>query len=237
MKSSEKSSVANFVKSELSNWTKAEILWLCIAQAIILGLSIYWQDSFLGIFCSICGVFCVVMVGKGKISNYFFGVINVTLYAYIAYQQGYYGDTMLNLAYYFPMNIIGFFLWKKHTNTDTGEVEKVRLSKEKMKILIPVCTLAVAGYALFLDKLGGNLPIFDSISTVFSLVAQYLCAIRCTEQWIFWIIVNVVSVIMWLTAFLQGGDGIATLLMWCVYLVNAIIMLITWNKETASKEA
>ncbi len=230
-----KSNMAKFVKSELSNWAKKEILWLCIAQGIILGLSLYWQDNFLGIFCSVCGVFCVVLVGKGKISNYFFGIINVTLYAFIAYEQGYYGDTMLNLGYYLPMNIIGFFLWKNHTKGDTGEVVKVRLSKEKTRILLPVCVVAVGGYALFLDRLGGNLPILDSISTIFSLVGQYLQAIRCTEQWIFWIIVNVVSVIMWVTAFLQGGDGIATLLMWCVYLVNAIIMLIAWNKETASQ--
>lgn len=235
METKERSKVGEFIKAEMSNWTKQEILWLATAQIILLGLSLYWGDNFLGIFCSVCGVFCVVLVGKGKISNYFFGVINVTLYAFIAYEQGYYGDTMLNLAYYLPMNIIGFFLWKKHTKSDTGEVEKIRLTKKNLCILGLVSTASVGGYAMFLDSLGGSLPLLDSISTVFSLVAQYLCAIRATEQWIFWIIVNVVSVMMWLTAFLQGSDGIATLLMWCVYLVNAIIMLIAWNKDTKAE--
>lgn len=230
------SKLRRFISSELSNWTKKEIIWLATAQAIILGLSLYWGDNALGIFCSICGVFCVILVGKGKISNYFFGVLNVTIYAFIAYEAGYYGDTMLNLGYYLPMNIIGFFLWKKHQNSDTGEVVKVRLPRKTSYILGGICVVAVGAYAVFLDSLGGNLPLLDSISTVFSLVAQSLCAMRCAEQWLFWIIVNIVSVIMWGVAFMEGSDSIATLLMWCVYLVNAIIMLLAWNKDTAKKD-
>ena len=55
------------------------------------------------------------------------------------------------------------------------------------------------------------------------------------EQWILWIIVNVVSVIMWAIAFAQGNDSIATLLMWVVYLVNAVVMYRKWLKENGHK--
>ena len=44
------------------------------------------------------------------------------------------------------------------------------------------------------------------------------------EQWILWIVVDVVTVIMWAIAFAQGNDSIATLLMWIVYLGNAVVM-------------
>lgn len=227
-----KSRIATFIEGELSNWKKVEILWLSLATLVILGVSISWGDSALGIFCSICGVFCVVLVGKGKLSNYFFGIINVSLYAFIAYEAGYYGDTMLNLIYYLPMNIIGIFLWKKHMNQGSNEVVKVRLPVKKAIALGAISVVSVGFYGTFLNGLGGNLPYIDSTSTVFSVVAQYLCAIRATEQWIFWIIVNIVSVYMWVEAFSSGNDSIATLLMWMVYLLNAIFMLISWYRDS-----
>ena len=51
------------------------------------------------------------------------------------------------------------------------------------------------------------------------------------EQWILWIVVDVVTVAMWGIAFANGNDSIATLLMWIVYLGNAVIMYIKWAKE------
>lgn len=220
-----------FIESQLSNWTKQEITWLLSATAIILALSLYWQESLIGITSSLCGVLCVVLVGKGKISNYFFGIINVTLYAFIAYEAKYFGDAMLNLCYYLPMNFIGFFLWKKNLDSGTGEVVRRQLNKKTASMLFAGSGCAVLLYGLFLRSLGGNLPFVDSISTVFSVVAQFLCVIRMTEQWIFWIVVNVVSIGMWVIAFSEGGDGIATLLMWCVYLINSVIMWRAWMKE------
>lgn len=228
--------IQSFIKSQCSNWTKNELIWLFSATLVILGLSIYWQESLMGIISAIAGVFCVVLVGKGKISNYFFGIINVTLYAFIAYEAKYYGDTMLNLCYYLPMNFIGLFVWSKHMKKDSGEVLKIRLSSKTNLMIFAGSGVAVLIYSQVLKNLGGNLPILDSISTVFSIVAQFLCVLRAAEQWIFWIIVNVVSVTMWGIAFSQESEGVATLLMWCVYLVNAVIMWISWHKETREGE-
>lgn len=223
------------IKNELSNWKKAELLWLAMATITIIGVSLCWKDSLMGIISSICGVFCVVLVGKGKISNYLFGVINVTLYAFIAFDAGYYGDTMLNLLYYLPMNVIGFFLWRKNIQSDTGEVIKETLGKKNSIKLAGISVFAVIGYSMFLKSLEGNLPLVDSISTVFSVIAQFLCAMRMAEQWIFWIVVNVVSVAMWVIAFMDGSDSVATLLMWCVYLINAVIMWIAWKRDSVQE--
>ena len=79
--------------------------------------------------------------------------------------------------------------------------------------------------------LGGSLPYIDSMSTVISVAAQILSVKRLTEQWVLWIVVDVVTVIMWGVHFTQGGETVATLAMWSVYLVNAVIMYIRWNRE------
>ena len=78
----------------------------------------------------------------------------------------------------------------------------------------------------------GTLPFVDAMSTVFSIFAQILCVKRYMEQWVLWVIVDVVTVIMWVYAFINGTGDMATVLMWSVYLVNAIIMLVKWNKDT-----
>ena len=225
-----------YVKSELTGWKKMEVAWLAIASAVILALSIYWKDSMMGIMSALTGVWCVILTGKGKRSSFIFGTINVLFYAYIAFGAKYYGEVMLNLIYYFPMNFVGWFAWNKHMNEENGEVIKSSLPRKK-GIILYVCTaVAIFLYGLMLRALNGNLPFVDSMSTVVSVVAQILSVKRLTEQWVLWIVVDVVTVIMWAVNFANGGESIATLLMWSIYLLNAIIMYIRWKREVKENE-
>lgn len=221
----------SFVKSELSGWKPLEVIWLFIATAVILGLSIYWKDSVVGIIAALTGVWCVVLTGKGKVSNFLFGIINVIFYAYISFQARFYGEVMLNLLYYLPCSVIGIFVWNKHMDEDSGEVKKNSLSVKGSFIVYPLTAIGVVAYGFILKFLGGELPFVDSMSTVLSVVAQILCLKRFAEQWVMWIVVDMVSVGMWLYNYLNGGDSIATMLMWAVYLLNAIFMYIKWRKE------
>lgn len=227
--------ISKFVKGEITGWKPLELAWLAVATAIILGLSIYWQDNIISIIAALTGVWCVILTGKGKRSSFIFGVVNVIFYAITAFWAKYYGEVMLNVIYYFPMNFVGWFAWKKHMNDDTGEVVKDRLPLKKGMIVYLLTAVAIVGYGFILDVLGGNLPFVDSMSTVVSVTAQILSVRRLTEQWILWIVVDVVTVIMWAVNFVQGGESIATLAMWSVYLLNAIFMYIRWNKEAKAQ--
>lgn len=220
-----------YLKSELSGWKAIDVIWLAAASMIILILSLYWKDNAIGITSALTGVWCVILTGKGKRSSFIFGTINVLLYAYIALGAKYFGEVMLNLIYYFPMNFVGWFVWKKHMNDETGEVEKKSLSLRNGVFLYAGTAVLIFLYGLFLKHLNGNLPFVDSMSTVVSVVAQILSVGRLMEQWILWIVVDIVTVIMWGINFSKGGESIATLLMWSVYLLNAIFMYIRWNRE------
>ena len=224
-------SLKSYFKSELTGWKPFDVAWLAIATAVILGVSLYWKDNWIGITSALTGVWCVILTGKGKRSSFLFGVINVAFYAYIAYQSKYYGEVMLNLIYYFPMNFVGWFAWKKHMNAETGEVIKKKMPLKKGMLLYGITAVAIFLYGLILKAIGGNLPYIDSMSTVVSVVAQILSVWRLTEQWILWIVVDIVTVVMWAVDFANGGESIATLAMWSVYLLNAIFMFIRWNKE------
>ncbi len=225
-----------YMKSELTGWRPLEVLWLALASAVILGLSVYWKDNWISLISALTGVWCVILTGKGKRSSFVFGTVNVVTYAIISFQAKYYGEVMLNLIYYFPMNFVGWFAWKKHMDDSTGEVVKARMPLRKSVWIYAATGAGIAGYGFILRMLGGNLPFIDSMSTVVSVVAQILSVKRLTEQWVLWIVVDIVTVAMWAVHFAQGGETVATLAMWSVYLINAVIMFIRWNREAKKNE-
>ena len=223
--------IRSFIRKELIGWKPLEVVWLTIATGCILGLSIYWRDTAVGIVSALTGIWCVVLTGKGKVSNFLFGIVNVILYAIISWQAKYYGEVMLNLLYYLPCSFIGLFVWGKHVDQTSGEVVKQKMSP-KTGLLVYAATLAgVIGYGFVLKRIGGMLPFVDSASTVLSVVAQILCLKRLAEQWLLWIVIDVVTVGMWAYNYIHGGESIATLLMWIVYLLNALFMYIKWRKD------
>ena len=220
-----------FVREELSGWEKWEVAWLLAACTVIAVLSIYWQDTIMGIISATTGVACVVCTGKGKLSAYIFGTVNVVLYAIISFQARYYGEVMLNALYYFPMEFYGFYVWKKHMNAETHEVEKKRMNSGGRLLLVLGTAAGTIAYGFVLRALGGALPFVDALSTVASVVAMIVSVKMYMEQWIIWIVVDVVTVVMWAIAFAGGNESMATLLMWIVYLGNAVIMYFKWARE------
>ena len=225
------------IVKELSGWKKSEIAWLLTACTIITGLSLYWGDSLLGIVSSVSGVACVVCTGKGKLSAYVFGLVNSILYAIISYHATLYGETMLNALYYVPMQFVGFYVWSKHMDQETGEVVKKRMKPMGFAILCVTIALATILYGLFLKYLGDAMPFVDAFTTVSSVVAMIISVRMYSEQWWIWIAVDIFSVYMWWCDFQRGNDNMATLLMWAVYLGNAVIMLIKWEKEARCRNA
>jgi nicotinamide mononucleotide transporter len=63
-----------------------------------------------------------------------------------------------------------------------------------------------------------------------SIIAMILMVFVFVEQWILWILVDVVSIIMWVVVMLKGGNDIAILIMWTAFLINAIYGLYNWIK-------
>lgn len=223
--------IKEFIKNELSGWKKLEVLWLFAACVIITGLSIYWKDTVMGIISATTGVACVVLTGKGKLSAYIFGLVNCVLYAIIAYNAKLYGETMLNAIYYIPMQFVGFYVWNKNMNKESHEVKKIHMKNKTRLLWALAMALGTVIYGLILKAMGDAMPFVDSFTTVSSVIAMIVSVKMFAEQWWIWILVDIFSVYMWWCNFAAGSDNLATLLMWVVYLGNAIIMCVKWEKE------
>lgn len=152
------------------NWTLFEQVWLLTFTAITFALYYVWDDTLFGLIASLTGMLTVVLVAKGRISNYYFGIVNVVLYGFIALQSQYYGEVMLNWAFFLPAQFIGLYLWGKHMRGD-GLVDAKGLTTRQRVMLGLGTVAAIGGYGLFLKWLDGSLPFFDASSTVLSVIA------------------------------------------------------------------
>lgn len=216
--------------------------WLLIAGVIVSNL-VYSLLSGnvdpVGSIAGIAGVLCVVLVAKGSIWNYLFGIINVSMYAYISYKASLYGDAALNAFYYVPMQFIGWWQWRRRgaamNEAESGgngvQVKARRFTWRQRAILAAGCAAAVIAVGFILRHLGDPQPFKDSTTTVLSIVAQALMALAFMEQWALWIITNVVSVVMWCVCAARGEAHAAVMvIMWTFYLLNSLNGFRVWLK-------
>ena len=191
------------------------------------------QVDFIGSLAGIAGVICVVLVAKGNIWNYFFGVINVSLYAWISFKSDLYGDAALNALYYFPMQFIGLWQWRKRGATDDVKAVKARRMTARQRILLALaCAVLIAAAGYGLDRLGDPQPYKDAATTVLSVIAQILMVTAFAEQWALWIVNNIISIVMWVICTAQGDSHASLMvLMWVFYLMNSVNGYRVWLKK------
>lgn len=222
----------NKISNYFKDWSLYEKLWLISFTAINLGLFFVWHDTLVGLTASITGMFCVVLTAKGKISSFYWGLINILTYSYVAYQSAYYGDVGLNMLYFLPMTFFGIYFWGKNSKKKQ-ELKTVivrKLSWRGKAIWLFGSIIALYLFGLVLKAIHGTLPFIDSTTTIFSIVATILLTKRYSDQWFYWIMVDIWSIVMWAYIFLRDGNQISMLVMWSAFLANAIYGYYNWRK-------
>ena len=93
--------------------------------------------------------------------------------------------------------------------------------------------VGIAGLGLAMDRgTDAALPYWDATTTVLSLIAQYLLARKVLENWVLWIVVDVLCIGIYGVKGLYPTAGL-----YAVFLVLATIGLITWSKTTPARSA
>lgn len=225
-----------FIQYELKGWKKSEIAALTVVFLIVVFNAVFLHDSKAAVISAFCGILYSTMAGKGKISCYLFGLMGTSFYSYLSLKNALYGNLLLYVCYYFPMQLWGIFAWKKHLKVTTKEIIKTKLLyPESLRLFLLTALLCVFA-VLILKYFKDSRPVFDGITTVLSILGMYLTVKRCIEQWIIWMIVNGLSLLMWLSLIINGTKAYSTFIMWAVYLILAVYFYIVWLKELKTEE-
>lgn len=226
--------IKNFITTELKGWEKGEIIALSIVFAFIFINAYLVKDSSIAVISAICGILYSSMAGKGKISCYFFGLCGTGCYSYLSFQNALWGNLILYMGYYLPMQIGGIFAWKKHLKDETQEIIKTSLSNKQRVVAFSLAAIMCICAIFIIKVFQGSNPVLDGITTVLSLFGMYFTVKRCIEQWFMWMIVNGLSALMWLNLILHGVKTYSTFIMWVVYFVLSVYFYICWKKELKS---
>lgn len=223
--------INEFIQKELSGWGKYERIIFPAEILLIIILSVIMKDNKIALISAICGISYTILAGKGKISCYLFGLMGTLCYAFIAFKNYLFGNVGLYICYYFPMQLVGIFKWRQHLKKETNEIQKIKLSNiERIIYTILGIFFTIICYFVLIKYHDKN-PIFDSITTIFSVLGLLLTVKRCIEQWYVWIVVNGLSAIMWIQAYLNGSNCFATVIMWVTYFILAVYFLKNWEKD------
>ncbi|MBP1960912.1 nicotinamide riboside transporter PnuC [Paenibacillus aceris] len=211
-------------------WNLFEIAWLVLFTSIAVGFTVISNDSLFGFTVFITGVLCVVLAAKGNLMSYVFGMYNTVGYAYLAYVNGLFGEVMLNLLFFVPMNVVGFYMWRN--NRQGGKLSMRQMELKGLLLTGVVCVLGSLLLGIGLSFIPGqNSPYIDATTTVLSIVATLLMVKRFKEQWLIYIVLNMFTVLLWVIRMMEGsGEGSLMIAMWSAYLVNAVYGYYNWNK-------
>ena len=209
----------------LSGWKPFEVVWVVIFLAAQIIAYVLMPDSPLGMISGIAGILCVVFVSKGKISNYFFGLIFAYTYFYVSWGSNFLGEMNTALYVYIPSQFIGYFMWKQNMQNDNGSESVVAkaLTPKGWAILLVSVAIGTLCFVQALKAAGGSSTTLDGLTTIITVAAQLLMILRYREQWLLWIVLNVLSILLW--------EGLpAMYLMYSAYLLNSLYGYYNWTK-------
>lgn len=209
------------VYQDFINWSKVEYCWLVICLFSVLIGSLH--SSLIEITTGVTNVICVLLIAKGRISNFYWGLVGVISFAFVAYQQGFYGSMLLHLIYIF-LQVFGLYSWmtSEHNSID---VKVKQLSFNGIVITITaICLTTILSYN-YLINTSDPKPLLDTFTLTFSLAAIVLMIFRYREQWLLWIMVNYINLLLWIE--LNGSHG-AMIVMLSIFFINSLFGYYKW---------
>lgn len=181
---------------------------------------------FIEIFATLTGLTYVILLMREQIICWFFGIVSSILSIWLFYHSKLFAESMLYF-YYVLMGIYGWYNWGNHRKEMD---EALPISSKNYTFLLFSCLIAVAcslSLSYLLNKYTtAERAMIDSFTTVFSFLATYLQTQKYISNWLFWIVINAVSV--WL--YYDRGLNIYAGLM-LVYLILSIIGFTNWRQK------
>ena len=179
---------------------------------------------------AVCGIVCIFFCAKANVSNFIFGLVNTIVYAIYLIYYKIYGTFFLEVLFYLPMNIASWINWARHRDKKlTLKTKSKRLTlKQNILSVIFVGIITTITY-IILKKVGGTVALLDALTVAIGIVATILELYRFAEQYVWWIITDIIAVTMYIVHF-----DTVYLTKKTIYLIMAIIGLKNWitlNKE------
>ncbi|QWH04532.1 nicotinamide riboside transporter PnuC [Bacillus mycoides] len=205
-------------------------LFLLISSIICILVGFYIRSSYIEIFASVMGIINVWLLAREKVSNFLFGMITVAVFLYIFTTQGLYAMAVL-AAFQFIFNVYGWYYWIARSGEEKVK-PTVRLDLKGWIIYILFILVAWIGWGYYQVRyLESTSPYLDALNAVLGLVAQFMLSRKILENWHLWILYNIVSIVIYISAGLY-----VMLVLAIINLFLCIDGLLEWKKNHKERE-
>lgn len=165
----------------------------------------------------------VILATKQNIWCWIFSIISTILYVYIFFTAKLFAESMLYVFYLF-MSAYGYYNWNKNEGQLT--VNQLSIKKNLSFIFIGTVITFFMGF-YFSTYTSAEMPIIDSFTTVFSIIATYMVTKKILENWLYWIVIDLASIYIYI-----NRDLHLTSLLFLFYTIIAVFGYFNWIMKT-----
>ena len=200
----------------------------------------FWSNlldtSLLEFIAVVFGLMSVWFAKQEKILVYPTGIISVLIYVYICFGIKLYADAGINL-FYFGMSVYGWYKWTRRTSKPPLKISASNLRNWLTSLLM----FLISGMIILLllkyfkandaEYWSTRVPYIDTFTTAVFIVGMWLMAIKKLENWIFWIIGDVISIPLY------AYKGLVfTSFQFLVFLILAIMGYMAWRRKLLASD-
>jgi len=183
------------------------------------------QTTLIEVVAVVFGLLSVWYSKKINILVFPTGIISVLIYVYITFFAKLYADMFINFVY-FAMSVYGWYHW---THPVEGKEERPVTFASRIQNLgglLATVLLFVTMRYILINFTDSNVPTIDALTTAIFMVGMWLMAIKKVENWIYWIVGDIISVPLY---FYKGL--VFTSFQFAVFLIIAVAGYLVWRKE------
>ena len=182
-------------------------------------------DVVLEMFAVLFGLLSVWFSKNNNILVYPKGMISTSIFVYLLYKWFLLGDMIIN-AYFFFMSIYGWFIWSRKKNNVFTPISNLNYNEIKTSVCIFFTSLLTVYLVyIYFDKWNSFTAYIDNLTTAIFFVGMWLMANRKIENWLFWILGDIISVPLY---FYKGLTF--TSLQYLIFTFIAISGYYSWKK-------
>lgn len=177
---------------------------------------------------TIFGIISVLFSRANRIYVFPTGIVSTLIYIYICTKAGLYADAGINV-YYTLVSIYGWWFWLRGNNNESVEISYAT-KKEWIISGLMFAISWVLVHQILMHFTDSTVPILDAFTTAGAIVGMWLMARRKVENWLFWILIDVVSIPLYMYKGLQ-----ISAIQYVVFTGLAIWGYFSWRKNVRSK--
>jgi nicotinamide mononucleotide transporter len=205
---------------------RGALAWLTHPVLVLAGMPMSWGD----IAGFATGIACVWLAARANIWNFHFGILNAAILGLVFVQQRLFADASLQVVF-IVLNTRGLQAWRAGQQvSESAPVFRTTRRELATMLLLVAGMVPLLWWLLGLMK--GSAPLIDALVTSLSIVAQWLLNRRVLENWIWWIVVDLISIPLYVS---RGLPLIAAL--YVVFLLICCQGYVRWRTLVAPSPA